>query len=787
MDWAVRSARKKTRFLQGGSRSIVESLNKLNEVVTEGQDAITSACIVSSKWLEEEMKKFREAYPKKATTNSPEKSKLDEKIVLEESTPRKLEATDNNESPKASPQGSPQVSPHISSQVSPRVSPRAGPQASPQVSQHMSSGATAEGSLEESIQSTPKSTFAERSAKKPENPTHNKKQDDETQSTLNIGGKSSATKSSPWSPYKSNKNNILPNFVEVPMAATKNVTKNKVEKDSVFRRLNASQRRFVENSPPSALEQSARNPSTEASKPYEEVRGEKQALRDRTQRRSNMFVPLPDKDPLVLHAASIPRQKKGSLDFTPNNNEIAPTSNNNTKTLNFTVDSTTAVNKTPKPPLSNVFDRLSSKSTKSFENKASSRSPTRDLKRQRPHHFTYREGTGSPKERKSPQTEHTNRSIQETLKSIFDSQIPKLSQDNLGSDHNIGASASQITGRVKTRNSLIPKLSGHTVVSPISANKRLSSQKYNEPLFTLDRSPSNRSKSTASTKVDARRSGVPEEFPVGTKGSLVHTNKSNKSSVNERSLNNGTSSQKLSTTNIEENSAKDEKKQIAAGLCGEDLDSSRKGNIMRMKITQDRLTKFQLPPLAVSEKQDVKKKLDKRLSEVMRNQKEQQRRHQEKLKRKSNLEEDLRQRKSRILQESEAQKIIKSIHPVFDIAEKEANIRSRNTVLYDLNSTDHRQIIGGGQDETYGGDTTLPDIDSDSDAEDRSILAPWAQAPFLQEQLLVQQKWDPEKIFGPIPPLHTDEIFQTSRLSRLKSRQSLSRTMQVTHSEPTRK
>lgn len=40
MDWAINAAKKKTKAIPGGSRSIIESLNKLNNISCDGQDAI---------------------------------------------------------------------------------------------------------------------------------------------------------------------------------------------------------------------------------------------------------------------------------------------------------------------------------------------------------------------------------------------------------------------------------------------------------------------------------------------------------------------------------------------------------------------------------------------------------------------------------------------------------------------------------------------------------------------------------------------------------------------------
>lgn len=71
----------------------------------------------------------------------------------------------------------------------------------------------------------------------------------------------------------------------------------------------------------------------------------------------------------------------------------------------------------------------------------------------------------------------------------------------------------------------------------------------------------------------------------------------------------------------------------------------------------------------------------------------------------------------------------------------------------------------------------LPDINSEySDSEDesrpRTFDRPeWAQSPELRQQLEHQSRMNPDDIFGPIGPLHMEEIFRT-RQSRFRARTS---------------
>ncbi|SCU95220.1 LANO_0E09670g1_1 [Lachancea nothofagi CBS 11611] len=749
MDWAVKSARKKTRFIQGGSRSIVESLNRFNEVLTEGQDAISAACLASTKWLDNEMLNMGFGAKQHIDLVSSEKIDSNAKIALEESTPRKSSVAILHRTPESKSS--------VKKILSNPVNNSEG--------QEKLEDIAAEISAAETI-------------------------------TKNHSG---TLKSSPWSPYKSERA-TLARDIAPPQTSTKTAgslelrlnSGNNTETYQNFGSRNESQN--VSQSP--LPTQSHTAPLSISSEPTtigkargkqltsvsEAVKTDKSFLRDRSQRRSNMFVPLPDKDPLILHSTT-------STSFPPKGNSGTlkkPDDGYSTKNLDLTVSNTHSATKSTRPTFNNVFDRLSSKSTRSFDNKASSRSPIRESKKMKPSRLSYRDITGSPKERKSPKVDHTNRSIQETLKNIFDSQIPMLPQSK--KSHNDPESASIPPVSATKRSSLIPKLSGRTAVSPNSTvGGLLGNFGHGASNNNFESSPSKKvtSSSYARTKrLNENHSTTPSEPFNDLNANHKKTRVSRHDSLNGELPIPNANPQKAKASQPDKQLNAVGRKRISLVDCVmEESDDNMQGNSLKPKQAQDRLTKFQLPPLAGSEKQDVKKKLDKRLSEVMRSQKEHQKRHHEILKRKSNIEEDLKKRKSRIIQDCDIYKTTKSFYSGFDSAENNSANKPRNTILYDLNSTDHRQMINGAQEETNAGDTTLPDIDSDSDAEEKSILAPWAQSPFLQEQLLAQQNWDPEKIFGPIPPLHTDEIFQNSRLSKLKSRQSLSRSIQGTAPE----
>lgn len=63
--------------------------------------------------------------------------------------------------------------------------------------------------------------------------------------------------------------------------------------------------------------------------------------------------------------------------------------------------------------------------------------------------------------------------------------------------------------------------------------------------------------------------------------------------------------------------------------------------------------------------------------------------------------------------------------------------------------------------------TQLPEINSDSeDDEGPSVLRDWANSPELRALLLRQQVMDPDRVFGPMAPLHMEEIFGQAGAAR---------------------
>lgn len=424
-------------------------------------------------------------------------------------------------------------------------------------------------------------------------------------------------------------------------------------------------------------------------------------IRDRSQRRSNMFVPLPNKDPLVVELTPAQMKRQNST-----TSVIAPQS----KKLKITKSELTSKYQQPRtksPKIEgNVFERLSTSTTESFERKASERrittSPTRHSQKKTDSSATtsQRPGAsinGSPTSRKNIQTgSHTDR-IHNTLKHIFDSQIPQLSKNQ--DTQPLRRRASNLVDRNKNaeRKSLIPRI-----------KESVPNRAAIEQIKTSD-----------------------IKVPV-TKSIRIEGTAQPSTALTENSPQNSNS---VSPTNLESKTH-----------------------------SKERLTKFQLisnNSNNTHEKHRLKEKLNKRLSEVMRNQQEQQLRKKYDLqqRRSSQMEEESKHR-TRILLDNSASGVI-------PISKQNT---ATNSVLHDLHTTDHREMIGSEQKSLdENGDITLPRIDSDSEDEKENILASWAEPLKLQHQLLLQQSWNIETILGPIPVLHIDKVFQTnnSRLHKL--------------------
>ncbi|QLQ81876.1 hypothetical protein HG537_0G01300 [Torulaspora globosa] len=497
-----------------------------------------------------------------------------------------------------------------------------------------------------------------------------------------------------------------------------------------------------------------------------------QIVRDRSQRRSNMFVPLPSRDPLVVQQAvptahKVPNTtllansgspkdrirtqvtaEKKSLSAHPKpllTNKRVPTRTRITQSPTYSSTSTRISQAT-----TSVFDRLSSLPTKSFENKVTSKFAGRRISAS-----SSIDIRGSPIRRTSPvrrSSGDTETTYQDTLKNIFfakDKRSDRGSRSSkdratLARTRHVDATRvdknSDGRGSPRSRNAKTPKY--HT--SPAENNRGY--QKGKSGLRALQKADTTESKA-APLKHNAEQGNTARKSP----GKLEILSTLRSPTLKSQSI--GKSAPKINAD------------PQLNGTLHETHESHIRSPKNKSK-SQDRLTKFQLIPPAESESHDLKEKLNKRLSEVMRTQQNQHRRRVDQQKRKPQLDEDFK-RRTRLWNEMKETSFSLSA-----AAHRNSNVTpaQTNTVLYDLSITDHRTVIGGEPEsrDPTAGNHTLPEIQSDSDDDADFTLASWAKSPFLQQQLYRQQNWDPREIFGPIPPLHIDQIFPNMRTNKLK-------------------
>lgn len=798
MDWAIRAAKRKTKRAQGSSRSIVESLNKFNDVLTRGNDRLNQLYNKKSEWLDDEMRRVGFKIEERSIASPDVSIFHDDEVDQKASggTPKRINRSVTHTTPRSLPEDEIK---------------------------------DIEVKHEESQRHEPATT-----------PSSNKYFDQ-----MN---KMDAVKSSPWSPYKvdrtlkaavlNNNNNNNNNSITGNNTTVTTVLDGKDQLQDSIKRDSSERSMYGTNT-------STPNTKTKISPRIAPglytVKGDQIGVtdikqedavtisnRDRSQRRSNMFIPLPNKDPLIVQPVTS-KLKQSKPSVVPERKLVSAKISNYSFTSHAStasperrgsVSPTRDILKRDHTTKSNVFDRLSSLPTKSFEKKVLRKSLAYD---QAKYHTASNQSiavTGSPIRRKSPTTtKNLTPQVAEPLKGALDSHIPKLTS---GKPRLLSLSSTGFSQTTK-RKSLIPRFDRRTTASPKSEIHSVLPEKRNRspsPSRTThangvkeEKTPRTRDKMLISKTPKLNRpnrnlstpklNGNPNNSKAPARPNFIANEKV--STLSEQKTPSNTT-KKLVTVNAKQTQGEEDEKREqegeeegeeeqeeeeeeeegeGEGEEREEQNGANPGTKKKFKTSHDRLTKFQLLPQGGSEKYDLKKKLDKRLSEVMRTQQEnQQRRKQEQQKRKSQLEEDTKRRTKLLYEPSDSLKNSKPPSTANPYLQKLPG----NSVLYDLNTVDHMEKVGGSnyEEENFTADQTLPDIDSDSESEDNKILAPWAQSPYLQEQLLLQQHWDPEKIFGPIPPLHVDEIFQNSRLSRLKSRQSLARISVGSTLEPKR-
>lgn len=685
MDWAIRAARKKTQRKPGSTRSIIETLDDLNNITTDAHIGINHRLHESNEWLK------KSVYMSKV---KPEEKKMEECLMSPENTHNRmnvqfeveqdydLSVSRNNSSKDVT--NTPRNILHNDKSITPKSLRRK------EITDEMNKF---------SIHDTHKSPI------EPLNIVKTSVDEDD--------------KSSPWSPYKVEK--VLresSKASESPLNLKRSDNQAWAAKEEVGNEAISCVSKKVD--PPKA-----RPPPTSETA--------------RSQRRSNMFIPLPNKDPLIVQHIP-PIKSSGSITKL----RIARNSPSVLKKkpgMNSPVAKATEINDTAESTkVSSVFDRLSSIPTKSFEKKISRgnakySSSSIDL-------------SGSPMRKVSQNfkpANSTDTDMQEALRDIF-SVKEKISKNKSPKAKN-------------SRKSSIPRFDKNFLKS--ATHKKLAiiveQKKKHSSTYQTDSKPSSTSPMKITINSNSPSRDIKNRYQSPVRGYLRPT----KASISPNK--NKTTASAQSPHHLRAN----EKflKKLSPNIADVSKPESRKSKNYR-------LTNLQLLPPAEAERGDLKKKFDKRLSGIMRSQQEHYRRKQEKQKRMSHLEQDLKKQTSFSNDHKEA-RLNESLAPfnghVRNTNNKNTGFSTEN-ILATINTVDHREVIGNVAPKLASINDSLPEINTDSEDEASVTLAAWAKSPYLQEQLIRQQDINPQTIFGPSPPLHTDEIFPNPRLNRLKPR-----------------
>ncbi|CAI4275221.1 BDM_1a_G0003900.mRNA.1.CDS.1 [Saccharomyces cerevisiae] len=692
MDWAIKAARKKTQRKPGSTRSIIETLDDLNNLTTDAHSEINQRLYESSEWLRNNVYMNTLKY---------EDKKMEESLISPENTHNKMDV----EFPKMKGEYELSNSQNDAAKDVAKT-PRNGLHNDKSITpKSLRRKEVTEGMNRFSIHDTNKS---------PVEPLNSVKVD-----------ANESEKSSPWSPYK----------VEKVLRESSKTSESPI-----------NTKRF-DNQTWAAKEEMENEPILQALKKAESVKVKPPPNSGiaRSQRRSNMFVPLPNKDPLIIQHIP-PTKSSGSIPKVRTVKE-SPIAFKKKSTINSpairAVENSDTAGSTK---ASSVFDRLSSIPTKSFENKISRgnvghkySSSSIDL-------------TGSPMKKVSQKFKSINSTdtdMQEALRDIF-SVKNKITKNNSPKGKN-------------SRKSSIPrfdktslKLTTHKKLAIIAEQKKKS--KHSSDVHKTGSRPHSISPTKISVDSSSPSKEVKNYYQSPVRGYLRPT----KASISPNKNKNLTTSQTPHRLKIKEKTLR----KLSPNIADISKPESRKSKNYR-------LTNLQLLPPAEAERDDLKKKFDKRLSGIMRSQQEHHRRKQEKQKRMSHLEQDLKKQTS-FSNDYKDIRLKESLAPfdnhVRDTINKNTAFSTDN-ILATINTVDHREIIGNVTPKIASVNDSLPEINTDSEDEASVTLAAWAKSPYLQEQLIRQQDINPQTIFGPIPPLHTDEIFPNPRLNRLKPRQ----------------
>lgn len=801
MDWAIKAAKKKTQVLPGSSRSIIETLNVFNNTISDGQNEINNILNNTCDWLNKEYDLLNNNKPmissvgvstSTATTSmvSPEKTIPFDSVDKSSNNinDRDISTTTNTSIYKYDALRTKNITDNINGIEDKSNS-------TGHTDDKNNSTLTPERRRRGLPSVTPKSLVGG-------NLTQEFNIQNGTSTNVNSSNdnskvhKYSAGKSSPWSPYKVEK--LLK---ETAISSSSNVTRlsttsnsksvSSIPVDQESNKYNKTATEQTDNLTKGYLTRSdsitlnITEGNTTTTKPKHKI------VRDISKRRSNMFVPLPSKDPLIVQPAvslisnkplfnTVTRKKsiiehdkddtlitskpsklfqaKGIPSLFHENTTSTSSRITQSPILMNTIGGTTKIIKSASTTSSiNVFDRLSSLPTKSFENK-------RTWKNMRLSSSSI-DVTGSPIRRASPTAKHVDTldsSMQEALKSIFSTKDLSKNNNSLGNNNS-----------VKNRRSLIPKFNRYDAATGISTSSV-------KPKLTATNLMNHHHQVSPSSKFSLSR----PVNPVNSRP-IIESNESNRCTsgvVNKKS----TSPQKLRNERNQSSPLRSLAKKPPQASKKENINEKDSGNILEkpskpLKSQNDRLTRFKLFS-SVSTETDTTN-LKSRNSTVL------QKPSQILPKRKVFKEQresirkpiaftdtsDLSTTNKRLSRTSI------NIHKTNNKISQKGHIN--NSVLHDLNTVDHRMKIGESSSlnmpklvrEESAGNQSLPEILSESDDEENLVIASWAKSSTIKEQLMIQQKWDPKQIFGSIPPLHIDEIFQSSRLNKLKSRQSLSK------------
>ncbi|KAL3233904.1 hypothetical protein RNJ44_03944 [Nakaseomyces bracarensis] len=708
MDWTLKAAKKKTNAIPGGSRSIIESLNALNNICDEGQEAINQI-----------LKGF-DVVPYSAVSRS--LANTNNTSMSPENTTNITRSTEDRHTAVLN---TPKVE---KNDLVPNVTPRSISESKEEVDVNLASHLNNEVAEVIPVKSPLENVLSNTSTNNTTNVVSNK----------NEAGRKKDRESG-WSPFKADRS-----MQNISMQSTDNrvfhetsttYARNSEEKITAEKKLQFSDS-HADHKPLSYPLRSTK-PLSESERAF--------------RKKSNMFIPLPSKETFVMKSSPGENERKEmELATTQQKDELekdlikdsakaprAISEEITEKRKESLVEPQTIPRKINNNTHSSVFERLSSIPTKSFQKKISKQA----LEKNNPSSVTNRRLSihNNRSDRKSIVKSTLDTSMQDTLRDIFvssnNSNPTKKDSTPLKKDVDDGKLP-------KFRKSLLPTMRRSSLASSISAIKISNDQAGKKSELDIGLK-----KSIPAIKEDTHTRITPLK-PISS--SIISPTKSSLLK----------SVQKGSPKRIEK----------SPGI------HSIKSKI---QTKHDRLTNFQLMPTLESKKTELKKKLNKRLSEVMRTQFEQQRK-KTKQKRKSHINEEIRKQKKTVNETKENSFSVSEVlsdgsnfiryhekgHRHFETTNENRRI------LDTIDTVDHRVFIGENhvKNEKLDGDCSLPEISSDSEAEETQVLATWAEPANLEKCMLEQRYMDPVEIFGPVYPLKPEEIFRSSRVSNIKSK-----------------